>query len=211
MSSISKRFFTVILLSFVVAGAARAERYEISFFGSDPVGVALTGFVDLDPNPVGIYAGSASFMSSVVDAFEIRVTGDLRGDFVFTPGNSLIGNLGRGWDLTWEVTDTGIFVSSPTAAHGPSSSILSAFGGNQWLRLSSSQLDYRNNANGGNQLTDYGPGPLPLAFNTYQANGGPFVSTLGAGSPVPIPAAAWMFGAGVMPLAAVARRHRRRG
>ena len=107
------------------------------------------------------------------------------------------------------ITDAGIFVSSPTSVHGPSSSLLSAFGGNQWLRLSSSQLDYRNNSNGGNQLTDYGPGPLPLAFNTYQPNGGPFVSTLEPGSPVPLPAAVWMFGAGVMSLAGLARRNRR--
>jgi hypothetical protein len=210
MSSLSK-FRVFVLLSLVVAGPARAERYEISFFGSAPTGIGITGFIDLDPNPVGVYAGSVSFMSGVVDAYEIHVTGDLRGDFVFTPGNSLIGNLGRGWDLTWEVTESGIFVSSPTAAHGPSSSLLSAFGGNQWLRLSTTQLDYRNNTNGGNQLTDYGPGPLPLAFNTYQPNGGPFVSTLDPGSPVPVPGAAWMFGAGMMALAGVARRHRTAG
>jgi len=209
MSSLAK-FGTLLLSCFVVVGSARAERYEVSFFGSAPTGIGITGFIDLDPNPVGVYAGSVNFMSSVVDAYEIRVTGDVRGDFIFTPGNSLIGNLGRGWDLTWEVTDSGIFISSPTAAHGPSSSILSAFGGNQWLRLSSSQLDYRNNSNGGNQLTDYGPGPLPLAFNTYQANGGPFVSTLDPGSPVPVPAAAWMFGAGVISLAGVVRSKRRR-
>ncbi len=206
MSSLSKRTVSFFLLLFLI-GPARAERYEIAFFGSDPVGIGLTGFIDLDPSPVGIYLGSASFMSSVVDSYEIRVAGDLRGDFIFTPGNSLIGLAGRGWDLTWEVTNSGIFVSSPTAAHGPSSSIVSAFAGNQWLRLSSSQLDYRNNSNGGNQLTDYGPGPLPLAFNTFQPNGGPFVSTLGAGS-VPLPAAVWMFGAGVLALAGVARRRR---
>ncbi|MEQ8493546.1 MAG: hypothetical protein RLW42_04915 [Gammaproteobacteria bacterium] len=191
-----------------MAGPARAERYEISFFGSAPTGIGITGFIDLDPNPVGVYAGSVSFMSSVVDTFEIRVTGDLRGDFIFTPGNSLIGNLGRGWDLTWEVTESGIFVSSPTAAHGPSSSLLSAFGGNQWLRLSTTQLDYRNNSNGGNQLTDYGPGPLPLAFNTYQPNGGPFVSTLDPGSPVPVPGAAWLLGTGLVAFVGAARRRR---
>ena len=122
---------------------------------------------------------------SVVDSFEIRVSGDGRGDFTFLSGNSLIGNGGRGWDLTWEVTPTGIFISSPTAAHGPSSAILSAFAGNQWLRLSSTQLDYRNNSNGGNQLTDYGPGPFPLAFNTFQPNGGPFIPS----SAIPVPAA----------------------
>lgn len=178
LTKVSVLFISMML----VALPAHAERYEISFFGADPVGVGLTGFIDLDPNPVGIYLGSSNFMASVVDSFEIRVAGDLRGDFIFTPGNGLIGNLGRGWDLTWEVTENGIFVSSPTT--GPSTELVSSFGGNQWLRLTPSQLDYRNNSNGGNQLTDYGPGPLPLAFNTFQSNGGAFQSVL-----VPIPAA----------------------
>ena len=199
------RVLFVLCLSLLVAAPAQAERYEISFFGADPVGVGLTGFIDLDPNPIGIYLGSSSFRS-VVDAYEIRVAGDLRGDFIFTPANSLIGNGGRGWDLTWEVTANGIFVSSPSAFHGPSSEMISAFGGNEWLRLSTLQLDYRNNPNGGNQLTDYGPGPLPLAFNTFQPNGGPFIPS----TAVPVPAALPLFLSAVGLICVNGSRRRRR-
>src|SRR5690606_23192115 len=69
----------ITVLSLLMAAPAQAARYEINFFGADPSGIGVTGFIDLDPTPNGVYVGSSNFMSSVVDSFEIRVAGDLRG------------------------------------------------------------------------------------------------------------------------------------
>jgi len=196
--------FTLALLTMllVVPGTSTAARYEVSYTG---INLNLTGFIDLDPNPEGIYQGSASFMNSVVDSYEIRVSGDLRGNFIFTPANSLIGLAGRGWDLDWEVTNSSILITSPvvsTNTNGPpQAEIVSNFDGNQWLRVTDSFIDYRNNANGGNQITPYTTATLPLAFNTFLPNGGPFVSTL-----VPLPPAIALLLPAIVIL--VARRHR---
>lgn len=195
---------TLVLLTLllVVPGTSTAARYEVSYTG---INLNLTGFIDLDPNPEGVYQGSADFMSSVVDSYEIRVAGDLRGNFIFTPANSLIGLFGRGGDLDWEVTNSSILVTSAvtsTNTNGPpQTEIVSTFDGNQWLRVTDSFIDYRNNANGGNQITSYTTATVPLAFNTFLPNGGPFVSTL-----VPLPPAIAMLLPPVVIL--VARRHR---
>lgn len=193
----------LFLLAVLVAlpGTGEAARYEVSFTG---INLNLTGFIDLDPNPEGTYQGSADFMNSVVDSYEIRVAGDLRGDFIFTPANSLIGVFGRGWDLDWEVTNTSILVTSAvtsTNSNGPpQSEILSTFDGNHWLRVTDTFIDYRNNTNGGNQVTPYSTVPLPLAFNTFQPNGGPFVSSL-----VPLPPAIVMLVPAVLSLVSIRR------
>lgn len=192
---------TVLL---VVPGTSSAARYEVSYSG---INLNLTGFIDLDPNPEGVYQGSADFMSSVVDSYEIRVAGDLRGDFIFTSANGLIGLFGRGGELDWEVTNSSILITSTvvsTNSNGPpQTEIVSTFDGNQWLRLTDSFIDYRNNSNGGNQVTEYTTTTLPLAFNTFLPNGGPFVSTV-----VPLPPAIAMLLPAVLTL--VACRHRRR-
>ncbi len=188
----------LLTLLLVVPGTSTAARYEVSYTG---INLNLTGFIDLDPNPEGIYQGSSSFMNAVVDSYEIRVAGDLRGNFIFTPANSLIGLAGRGWDLDWEVTHTSILITSTvtsTNSNGPpQTEIVSTFDGNQWLRVTDSFIDYRNNANGGNQTTPYTTATVPLAFNTFLPNGGPFVSTL-----VPLPPAIAMLLPAVLTLVA---------
>ncbi len=192
----------LLVLLLAVPGTSTAARYEVSYTG---INLNLTGFIDLDPNPEGVYQGSADFMNSVVDSYEIRVAGDLRGNFIFTPANSLIGLFGRGGDLDWEVTNSSILITSAvvsTNTNGPpQTEIVSTFDGNQWLRVTDSFIDYRNNANGGNQITPYTTATVPLAFNTFLPNGGPFVSTL-----VPLPPALALLLPAVMLL--VARRHR---
>lgn len=174
----------VLVMCLLFSTPGYASRYEINYSG---INLTLTGFIDLVDNPDGTYQGSQAFRTSVVDGYEIRVSGDLRGDFIFTPANSLIGN-SSGGDLDWIVSNSGIAVVSPVVTGGsngpPPSEIVRSFFGNEWLRLTSTFIDYRNNTNGGNQLTHYDTSSLPLAFNTFQPNGGPFVSTV-----VPLPGA----------------------
>jgi hypothetical protein len=182
-----QRWCIVIVAFVLLPGVSEASRYEVNYSG---LNLTLTGFIDLDLSPEGTYDGSVAF-NSVVESYEVRASGDLRGDFIFTPGNSAIGLFGRGSELDWLVTGDGIFITSAitsASANGPpTTEIVSTFAGNQWLRITDSFIDYRNNDNGGNQNTDY-TAPFSLAFNTFAPNGGPFVSTL-----VPLPPAAIMF------------------
>lgn len=192
----------LLIALLTLSGTSAAARYEVSYTG---INLNLTGFIDLDPNPEGLYQGSANFMGSVVDGYEIRVAGDLRGNFIFTPANSVIGFGGRGGDLDWQVTNSSILLTSmvtSTNSNGPpSTEIVSTFDGNQWLRVTDSFIDYRNNANGGNQVTPYTTATVPIAFNTFLPNGGPFVSTL-----VPLPPAVAM----LLPACAALAGYRRR-